>query len=153
MTRSTKASLLLFFFSLCGVAFVITQMVRDHVRAPDPRELFAVVNEQLIALRADDFPDAYRCASTGVQQKFTLTQFEAMIRQNYAEMTNAQRVEFGYVKVDGGTALVQAFFFTADGRVRTFLYSLLAESDGWKIGGVEELRRPRSQQRLSGTYV
>ncbi|MEP6821875.1 MAG: DUF4864 domain-containing protein [Chthoniobacterales bacterium] len=153
MNRFTKATLLLFFFSLCGVAFLITARLRDHVVAPAPHELFAVVNDQLAAFRADDFTSAYRQASTGVQHKFTLPQFEAMVRRNYAEMANAQRVEFGSVRTEGSTALVQVFFFAGDGSARVFLYSLIAEDGGWKVGGVEEISRFRPNQQVTGTYV
>lgn len=153
MNRFTKATLLLFFFSLCGVAFLITDRVRERVVTPAPRELFAVVNEQLAAFRSDDFSSAYRKASIGVQHKFTLPQFEAMVRQNYAEMANARRVEFGSVRTEGSTALVQVFFFAGDGSARVFLYSLIAEDGGWKVGGVEEISRYRSNQQVIGTCV
>lgn len=153
MNRFTKAALLLFFFSLCGVAFFITARVREHVVAPVPSELFAVVNQQLAAFRADDFTSAYRQASIGVQHKFTLSQFEAMVRRNYAEMADAQRVEFGSVRAEGSTALVQVFFFAGDGSARAFIYSLSAEDGGWKVGGVEEISRYRPNQQVKGTSV
>ena len=113
-----------------------------------PHDLFAVVNHQLSAFRADDFLSAYRQAATGVQQKFTLPQFEAMVRRDYAEMASAQRVEFGSVKVEGGVALVQVFLFAGDGSARVFLYSLIEEDGRWKIGEVEELNRYRPNERL-----
>ncbi|MEO5720087.1 MAG: DUF4864 domain-containing protein [Chthoniobacterales bacterium] len=153
MSRLAKASLLLFFFSLCGAAFFITARVRERVAPPGPHELFAVVNEQLAAFRADDFGSAYRQATSGVQQKFTLPQFEAMVRRNYADMASAQRVEFGAVRVEGGTALVEVFFVARDGSVRVFLYSLISERGGWKVGGVEELNRYRPSQSPGGLYV
>ena len=153
MSRAAKASLLLFFLSLCGAAFFITQLVRERAPVPAPHDLFAVVNEQIAAFRADDFRSAYRQAATGVQQKFTLPQFEAMVRRDYAEMANAQRIEFGSVKVEGGAALVQVYFVGGDGSVRVFLYSLISEHGGWKIGGVEELNRYWPRQPLGGTHV
>lgn len=153
MNRLAKAALLLFFFSLCGVAFFVTERVRAHAPAPAPRELFAVVNDQLAAFRAADFSSAYRRASTGVQQKFTLPQFEAMVRRDYLAMAQAQRVEFGSVRVEGSTALVQVFFFGGNGAVRVFLYSLISEEGGWKIGGVQEVDRTRPSQSIVGTYV
>ena len=60
-----------------------------------------------------------RQAASGVQQKFTLPQFEAMIRPDYSEMTSAQRIEFGLVKVSGSAAVVQVFFCGAGGSVRS----------------------------------
>ena len=153
MSRIAKASLLLFFFSLCGVAFLVAHHLEKRRPVPVPHELFAVVNDQLAAFRVADFPGAYCRAASGVQQKFTLAQFELMVRRNYASMARAQRVEFGWAKVDGGSAAVQVFFFGDDGEVRTFLYSLVAEGAAWKIDGVEELQSHRPSATLSGTHA
>ncbi len=84
MSHAAKASLLLFFLTLCGAATFLTHYVREHKTAPAPRELFTVVNDQLTALRAEDYSSAYRHAASGVQQKFTLPQFETMVRRTYA---------------------------------------------------------------------
>lgn len=111
------------------------------------------MNAQLAALREADFPGAYRRASTGVQQKFTLPQFEAMVRRNYGGLASARRVEFGSFNVHGSAALLQVYFFAADGGVRVFAYSLVAEDDGWKIGGVEEISSYRPHQQLAGSHV
>jgi hypothetical protein len=153
MTRTAKSSWLLFFLSLCAAALMITQALRCRTPAPAPRELYSVVNSQLAAFRAADFLRAYRNASSGVQQKFSLPQFENMIRRDYAEMTQKHRVEFGFVQVEGSTALVQVFFFAQDGSVRPFLYNLVAEDDTWKIEGVEPMRVSRPRQVLAGLHV
>ena len=153
MSARIKASLLLLFFLICGSAFFVAHQLRQRLPAPVPRELFAIVNQQLTAFRASDFRGAYRQAATGVQQKFTLAQFEAMVRRNYPAMTRAHRVEFGLVKVNGGTALVQVFFFAENGSVRSFMYSLISEDDSWKIDGVEELKGYRRAQSLGGTHA
>ena len=73
------------------------------------------MNRQLSALRTDDFDSAYQYAATGVQQKFSRTQFELMIRRDFSSMTEAHRVEFGAVQVAGAAALVQVFLTTPDG--------------------------------------
>lgn len=153
MPRIAKASLLLFFFSLCAAAFLITHRLELHSPAPVPHELFAAVNDQLAAFRAADYPSAYRRAATGVQQKFTLTEFETMVRRNYAAMTRADRVEFGSVKTQGNSAVVQVFFFGGHGGVRCFLYSLIAEGDGWKIEGVEEVEPSGPGVPLLGSHA
>ena len=62
-----------------------------------------------------------------------------MIRRDFSSMTEAQHVEFGAISVAGGSALVQVFLRASDGAVRGFLYSFTAESDGWKIDGVQPL--------------
>ncbi len=153
MTRLAKASLLLFFFSLCATAFLVAHRFEKRIPTPAPHELFAAVNDQLAAFRAADYPSAYRRAATGVQQKFTLPQFEAMVRQNYAAMTDARRVEFGSVKTDGGSAVVQVFFFDGERGARCFLYTLIAEGDGWKVEGVEEVTPFGSGSPLLGSHA
>lgn len=153
MPRSAKASLLLFFFSLCAVALFVAHQIELHAPTPAPHELFAAVNDQLAAFRASDYPNAYHRAAAGVQQKFTLSQFETMVRGNYGAITRAHRVEFGSVKVNGSSAVVQVFFFNASGAVRCFLYSLIAEGDAWKIEGVEEIGAYRSRVPLVGSHA
>jgi len=154
MSRAVKALLLFAFFALCGSSFFVAQKLRERaVPAPVPRELFAIVNEQLLAFRAADFQSAYLHAATGVQQKFTLPQFERMVRQNYPAITQARRVEFGLVKAEGASAVVQVFFFAGDGSVRSFLYSLINEDEVWKINGVEEVDGYQARDPLAGVHA
>jgi hypothetical protein len=89
------------------------------------------------AFRAADYSSAYRQAASGVQRKFSAPQYEAMIRRDYADIIGAERIEFGFVKVNGSAAVVQVFFPQRTGAVRSFLYSLIAEGDSWKINGVQ----------------
>lgn len=145
MTRFAKSFLLIFFFSLCAAAMVVTHELANRAPTPPPREVYSVVNSQLAAFRAADFPRAYHNASSAVQQKFSLPQFESMIRRDYSEMTQRRRVEFGFVRVRGGIAFVQVFFFAADGSARAFLYNLVAEDQIWKIEGVERILIPLSR--------
>ena len=136
--------LLFSLFVLCGVAFLVAHKLRERLPPPEPRLLFAVVSQQLSALRADDFRSAYRHAATGVQQRFTLGQFEKMARRSFPEIAQAHRVEFGEVKVvEEGNALVEVFFFATDGSMRAFVYSLVEENGAWRIDNVEEVRRSR----------
>ena len=55
--------------------------------------------------------------------------------------------------LDDGSAAVQVFFAARDGSVRVFLYNLIAEEGGWKIGGLEELNRYWPRQPLAGMHV
>ena len=153
MTRTIKASLLFFFLSLCGAAIFVTDQIHRQVPPPAPHELFAVVEKQLAAVRAADYPSAYRHAASGVQQKFTVPQFEAMIRRDYADMTNAQRIEFGFVKVIGSAAVVQVSFVDESSSVRSFLYSLIAEGDSWKINGVQHMQTVPAGHRSAGLHI
>ena len=140
MTRTIKASLLFFFFSLCVSAIVVTHRVRLQMPPPAPHQLFAVVEQQLAAFRVADYSSAYRQAASGVQQKFTAPQYEAMIRREYGDMTSAQRIEFGFVKVNGSAAVVQVFFRDA-GRFRPRLS--LQPDCGRRL--LENQRRPAAE--------
>jgi hypothetical protein len=153
MNRTLKASLLFSILLVWALAFLVAHHFERSLPAPAPHDLFAIVNGQLAAFRSADFQTAYRHAATGVQQKFTLPQFEKMVRKNYPAVATSQRVEFGLVKVQGATALVQVFFVAHDRSVRCFLYSLTHEEGGWKIDGVEELERFRAGDRLAGTVA
>lgn len=147
MRQILKSCLLLFLFSLCAAAVIVTPHFAGQTPAPAPRELYSVVSNQLTAFRAADFSRAYRNASTRVQQKFSLPQFEQMIRRNYGEMMKeTQRVEFGLVQAQGESAILQVFFFADNGDTRAFLYSFVAENGVWKIEGVEQTTIPRSRQ-------
>ncbi len=152
MSWRVKVFFLLFFFALCAAAVVGTHLAREHRPAPAARELYSIVNQQLSALRADDFDGAYRQAASGVQQKFSRSQFELMIRRDFAFMQKADRVEFGAVQLAGATALVQVYLTSPDGVVRGYLYSFTAESEGWKIDGVQPLG-PQPVRRRPGLPI
>jgi len=152
MNQRVKAALLLFFFVLCGIGVIATYVARERLPVPAARELYAVVNHQLSALRANDFDAAYQQAATGVQQKFSRTQFEQMIRRDFACMIEAGEVEFGTVEIAGPTAIVQVYVTTRDGTARAYLYSFTAEGKGWKIDGVTPLG-PQSARPLPGLHI
>ena len=153
MPRPLKVSLLFFFFVLCVAAVLLTRQMQLRAPAPAPHELFSVVEKQLADFRASDYPNAYLNAASGVQQKFTMPQFEAMIRREYPQMTNARRIEFGFVEVKGSTAVVQVFFLGESGIPSSFLYSLIAEGKAWKISGVQQVRSAPSARQFSGTHA
>lgn len=152
MNRLAKVSLLLFFFALCGAAIVVTHQARERTPAPSAHDLYSIVSGQLSAFRSADFDGAYRRAATGVQEKFSRSQFELMIRRDFSSLTEAEHVEFGAVQVSGASALVQVFLTTPDGATRAYLYSFTAERDGWKIDGVQPLG-PQPLRRVPGLHI
>ena len=129
-----------------------THFATKRTPAPAARELYSVVSHQLTAIRAADFGSAYRNAASGVQQKFSLSQFELMVRRDFSPMTRAEHVEFGAVRLSGAAALVQVFLTAPDGATRGFLYSFTAEADGWKIDGVQSLGA-QPGRHLRGLHV
>jgi uncharacterized protein DUF4864 len=152
MNRLVKSSLLLAFFALCGAAMIVTHRTRERTSPPPAQELYSIVNRQIAAFRTDDFDAAYRHAATGVQQKFSPSEFEQMIRRDFSTMMQAEHVEFGAVSVVGASAVVQVLLRAPDGTVRGFLYSFTAEPDGWKIDGVQPLGS-RPLRHLPGVHI
>lgn len=153
MNALLKTALLFFVLLLCGFAALITHHLRREMAAPEPRELYSVVQRQLADFRAENYASAYLHAASGVQQKFSRAQFEQMIRRQYSEMTHPARVEFGIVKTDGASALVQVFVANEGGSTRAFLYSLVAENGAWKINGVEPLPPPPATRSPSDLRI
>ena len=152
MNRLLKISLLLFFFALCGAAMIATHLTRQRTPVPAARELYSVVNRQLSDFRAADFESAYHHAAAGVQEKFSRSQFELMIRRDFSSLTQTAQVEFGAVRVAGAGALVPVYLTTPDGLTRAYLYSFTAERDGWKIDGVQPFG-PQPVRRLPGLHI
>jgi hypothetical protein len=153
MTRTVKAALLFFFLSLCASAMLVTYQIRSRTPPPAPRELFAVVQTQLASFRVADYSSAYQQAASGLQQRFTLPQFEAMIRHACGDLTSARHIEFGFVKINGPAAVVQVFVLEEGGWERSFFYSLMAEEGSWKISGVKEMGSAPPGHHRAGLHI
>jgi hypothetical protein len=152
MNSLVKAAVLGAFFCVCATAAIVTHALRERTPPPAPRELYAVVNRQITAFRSHDFPSAYQHAATGVQQKFTVAQFTAMVRRDYPELAHLRGVEFGEVQVRGAAASVEVFFFLGGDAPRSVLYTLVAEGGQWKIAGAQATAGVRPA-RLGGTHA
>jgi hypothetical protein len=152
MNRLIKVGLLVFLVALCFGAEITTHFRQHQPPAPAEHDLYSVVNRQLADFRADDFTSAYEYAASGMQRKFSRTQFERMIRRDFASMTRVARVEFGAIRVADDAVFMQVFLIGSEGTVRGFLYRFMAESGSWKIAGVQSLGPP-SAWRLSGLRI
>lgn len=152
MSSRGKITLLLFFFTVCGSAALVSFHV--HRARPEtvvrPADLYAVVNTQLVELRADNFSRAYQHASTNLQQRFNVDQFADMVRSDYDRAIHAQRVEFGFVERRGRRAVIQVFFIDSEGHVTPCIYSLVSEGEGWKIDGARLFETWPVGARLGG---
>lgn len=139
MNRLIKVGLLTFLVALCLGAAIAIHLHQVQSPALAEHDLYSVVNRQLADLRAADFGSAYQYAASGMQQKFSRTQFELMIRRDFVSMTRSARVEFGAVRITDSSAFAQVFLTTPDGLTRVYLYTFAAENGGWKITGVQPL--------------
>lgn len=151
MNARGKVVVLSLVFAVCGTAALLNARLQNE-REPTvrPADLYAVVNSQLVDLRAANFSRAYEHASTDVQQRLNIEQFADLVRKDYVGMTHAAHVEFGFVEMRGRRAIVQVFLIDEIGQVTPCIYSLVNEGEGWKIEGAHLLRRWPAGARLGG---
>lgn len=150
MNTRLKVALLGLFLAICLGASALTSHLRSRIPPVDHAQLYTLIDEQLAALRAEDFELAYRHASTGFHARFDEMAFEDLVRTGYADLLAAERLEFGSVKVRGNRALVHVFLIQPDGQVMPCIYSLIREGDTWKIEAAKLYPGWPSNQRLGG---
>jgi hypothetical protein len=150
MTRATKLGILFAVFLLCGASALVQSRFDQERKATPPNELYEVVRKQIHAFRDSDFASAYRQASTSFQERMNMEAFSDLARTEYPGISRAERVEFGAVRFEGHHALVPVYFFLQDGDVIPCVYSLVNESNGWKIDGARVLKRWPAGRRLGG---
>lgn len=151
MRKRYKIIAMAFFLAVCAAAPSLNYfLILRRAEKSTPSDLYKVIHNQLDAFRAEDFTLAYSQASYGMHQKFSRDQFEEMIRRDYPDLTQAQRIEFGIVKYRDRRALIQVFFIGRDGTVLPCIYTLIYETGGWKIDGAVMLPRWQSGSDFEG---
>ena len=146
--RSGMLAAMLFAIGLTSAAVqTIRQRQRELVR---PAELFAVIWEQVVSFRAQDYASAYRQVSLAFQERCNMDAFTDLAHTDYPPLRLADRVEFGAVRWDGRHAVIPAYFFMPDNEVIPCLYSLVQEEGVWKIDGMQVEKRWRAGSRLGG---
>ncbi len=104
------------------------------------KELSAVIDAQLAAFRANDYPKAYTFAAAGIKTMFPVGEFEKMVRGNYAVIAGSTRTEYGIAFDTGEEAAVHVRIESADKKSVEYQYLLTKEEGSWKIGGVSEVK-------------
>ena len=104
------------------------------------KELSAVIDAQLAAFRANDYPKAYTFAAAGVKTVFPLAGFEKMVRTNYPVIAGSVSTEYGMAFDTGEEAVINVRIENAAKKSVEFQYLLTKEDGVWKIGGVSELK-------------
>ncbi|HUR57539.1 MAG TPA: DUF4864 domain-containing protein [Opitutaceae bacterium] len=99
------------------------------------KEVIAVIEAQLAALRAGDATRAYNLAAAPLRAQTPLRAFVAIVQTNYPEIWTSTRAEYGIVRDDGTRATVLVHVYSKDGDA-PFDYVLLKERAGWRIGSV-----------------
>jgi hypothetical protein len=119
----------------------------NPVLAEDPSSLNiqGVIQQQLKAFNADDYPAAYRYASKHIQTKFMLDEFKAMVRTGYPQIARSLRTSFGGITYseDGTRAVAQVDVTGVDHVTVQAQYRMVMEDGAWKIDGVMLYDRTR----------
>jgi hypothetical protein len=138
-------------FGVCTAAVFIRPLPPQRAPEPRPQELFAVVSEELDALRSADYSRAYRQVSLEMQERYNLEAFAEFIRVEQPELALYERVEFGAPRVQGRVVQVPAYVFFPAGEIAALRYTLVREGRRWKIDRAEVERRWGRGHRLGGT--
>ena len=113
---------------------------------PVKQELTAVIDAQLAAFRANDYPKAYTFAAGGIKETFPVENFETMVKTAYPLIAGAAKAEYGLAFDTGEDAVVNVTVENAQGQRAQYQYTLSKEKGAWKITGVAE-------QKPEGTSV
>ena len=107
---------------------------------PVKKELTAVIDGQLAAFRANDYPKAFSYASAGIQGMFAPDDFEKMVKAAYPVIAHSVASEYGVMFDTGEEAVVNVRVQDADKKSVEYQYLLKKESGSWKINGVSEVK-------------
>ena len=110
------------------------------------QELTAVIDGQLAAFRAGDYPKAYTFAAGGIKEMFPVENFEMMVKTAYPLIAGSAKAEYGLAFDTGEDAVVNVTVEDAKGQRAQYQYTLSKEKGAWKITGVVE-------QKPEGTTV
>ncbi len=127
------------------ILFVFLMFGAGPAHADDPSGLLiqSVIQQQLKAFSADDYPSAYQYASKHIQAKFSLDEFKAMVRTGYPQIAKSIRTAFGEIRYsdDRLHATAQVDVTGTDRVTVRARYRMVLEDGSWKIDGVILLDR------------
>jgi hypothetical protein len=126
MSVCARIALILVSFSLCAAGVFVADRsaaTTPDAMAPDPG-LFA---------------DAYGRVANGPQREEAFSEFEAVIRRHDKVKSHRGRIEFGSVRMQGSSAVVEVLFFSPDGRMTPYSFTLVPKNRSWKIDSVQRI--------------
>jgi hypothetical protein len=151
MKTGVKAILLVSFFLVCAGGVVIThfwQTERDaEVRS---QEIYGTIMAHFKACQVDNFRQVYEDASTDIQKRFTLVQYETKLKSEYENIGECSELQFGNLQVEGEQATVQIYFLNSEHRVTPALYNLVREKGIWRVENLEIFNPWPRDRRLAG---
>lgn len=98
------------------------------------------IQNQLNALRADDFSTAFSFASPTIKSLFgTPDNFGLMVRQGYPMVYRPGRVQMLDLREVAGALWQRVMITDEQGRTHLLDYQMIETGDGWQINGVQLL--------------
>lgn len=115
--------------------------VAAHPTSADVKtQLTAVIDGQLAAFRANDYPKAFTFASSMIQSMFAPDDFEKMVKSAYPVIAHSTSNEYGVMFDTGEEAVVSVRVQNDKKENVEYHYMLKKEAGGWKINGVSEIK-------------
>lgn len=124
----------------CAAAWsgAVASAAAAAMRASKPevkKEVVAVIEAQLAALRKGDVTKAHGFASAELRAQKPVAVFAQIVQTNYPEIWASTRGQAGIVRDDGAQAAVTVQVYSKAGDA-AYDYTLVKESVGWRISGV-----------------
>ena len=126
MKAATRFTILACCLSFCAGGVMLSRHSTELV--PD-----------FVSLDPASFANAYEQVASDRQHELRFSELESIIRHDKTARSHRGRIEFGSVKVEATTAVVQVLFFAPDGRMSPFSYTLAAKNNSWKVESVQRI--------------
>ncbi len=109
----------------------------------DRAEISGVVAAQLVAIRTEDWDNAYAYTASTFRHVTSQTAFVTLITRNFEVICRNTKADFGAPSDNGQTAIMPVRVF-ADGKSVSYTWTLARENGRWKITGVVAQRTNRA---------
>lgn len=121
-------------FVMAGVVLWATGAIAQEA------DIRGVIENQIIAFRADDFGSAFSFASPAIKGVFgTPERFGQMVRQGYPMVHRPDDIRFLGLEERMGRKVQRVMIRDAAGKVHFLDYEMIEAEGGWQINGVRLL--------------
>lgn len=104
-----------------------------------------VIAQQIEAFKADDFKTAFEYASPGIQKRFgSPEKFAFVVLHSYPMVWRPSQVQYLRVEQYRDHALQTVMITDYNKTLHLLVYQMVAIDKGWRIGGVQIIRQPKS---------
>lgn len=122
---------LLFWIGLAG-GVAAAQPVLRYSSPEARREIRAVVEMQLMALRDEEWATAYGLTAAAFRARVAPADYVRLMRRHFPVMLVNTRAEFGLLRDDGRLARVPVRVHAGD-ESAAYIFTLVREMRGWRV--------------------